>query len=616
MDFQESELKLRLHCREKELKISVQVLKGIISGASPDKLLSLLSAVNLADSQSQYLELTAHIYFLRNYTIEGIEPFLKYHLYKAEIRPIINYSGYDTIRQELMDTNSGLQSDKPDIIVLSLVLDQLEKYYNSPRWSADYLLKRLLELFELTAETVKQGVIAINTFIPSFYIPQGIAFNHLSDIDGEIYNINLYLRKFVKDHMSRFYCIDWERLLRILGEKQSMDYRFLYMSKAPFKNDFLNLYAQEIAKLARALKGRVKKCLVLDCDNTLWGGIIGEDGLHGLKLDPNEYPGNVFYDFQRSVLWLYERGVLVALCSKNNEEDVWEVLDNNPHCLIKRSHIAAWRINWNHKTQNIVSLAEELNLGLESFVFVDDSPAECEIISKSLPSVTVLQVPGKIYLYPQLLLKEGLFDTLYLSEEDRQRTPMYQQEKSRTSEKIKFNNLDDYLTSLEMIAMISLVKPHEIGRVAQLTQKTNQFNLTTRRYSEPDIETFIRCHYSAVFRLSVKDKFGEQGLTGVFIVRKEEETGYIDTLLLSCRILGRELEMVFVNYCMNFLEKQWNLKSWIAEFIPTKKNEQVSDFWEKIGFYKTIENERNKQYSLPVNKRLIYNKNLIKIEER
>ena len=223
----------------------------------------------------------------------------------------------------------------------------------------------------------------------------------------------------MRQHRAQFFLVDFERIIRLLGEEKTIDYRFWYTSKALFKKDFLNAYAQEIVKIAKALKGRTKKCLVLDCDNTLWGGIIGEDGISGIKLDKHIYPDKLYYEFQQNVINLHERGIIIALCSKNNEEDVWEILDNHPSCLLKRRHVAAWRINWDDKSSNIKSIANELNLGIDSFVFVDDSPLECELVKKMLPDVTVLQVPQKLYTYPKILLHDGWFDTLHISEEDK-----------------------------------------------------------------------------------------------------------------------------------------------------------------------------------------------------
>lgn len=347
------------------------------------------------------------------------------------------------------------------------------------------------------------------------------------------------------------------------------------------------------------LNGRGKKCLVLDCDNTLWGGVIGEDGIEGIQLDGHDYPGRVYYDFQKNVLQLAERGVLIALCSKNNEQDVLEVLDNHPWSLLKRTHLSAFRINWNDKAANLAGLAKELNLGLDAFVFVDDNPRELELLRQVLPQVTTLQVPDRLYEYPALLLRDGLFDTLIISQEDRIRASLYQTETQRRTERNQHANLEDYLSSLGQVAAIHTATDGEARRVAQLTQKTNQFNLTTRRYSDHEIANFRASPDARVYTLSARDRFGSLGLTGVFIAQRRQDTAVVDSLLMSCRALGRQLEFAFVLECMRHIVADWQVQAWEAEYLPSAKNNQVADFWGGLGFMLLEEVKGDRRYRLP-----------------
>ena len=573
-------------------------IRKYLSAIDIDNLASLISGINRVSELGDSFNMSASINFLRNFTIEGIEPYLKYYLFISGIKPTIAFGNYDTIHQEVLDDRSHLHTSPPDIVIVSLVLEQLDPECINRGWVAKKITYEIPALFDLVASRTN-ALIAVNTFIPPFYSRLGITSSSLSSDQGEqIACLNKLIKEYVNKHSNQFFLIDWERFVRILGEDRSMDYRYWYMSKSPFKRDFLKLYSNEIAKIVKALKGCGKKCLILDCDNTLWGGVVGEDGLHGIKLDRNDYPGNIYYDFQMSVLHLVERGVLLALCSKNNADDVWDVLDNHPCSLIKRNHLSAWRINWENKVDNIASLIDELSIGSDSVVFIDDDPSECEMIKQYLPVLTVLQVPSKIYNYPNILFRDGLFDTLYLSEEDKQRSAMYQAEARRKEEKIRVTNLDDYLASLELKATISPVKNDQIARVAQLTQKTNQFNLTTRRYSEKEITIFANDQRYTIYTLSVMDKYGNSGLTGVLIAKNENGKGVIDTLLLSCRILGRKLEIAFVSYCIKKLEEQWDITQWNAEYIPTKKNEQVIDFWDRLGFTQAKNVTGRKSYFL------------------
>ncbi len=569
-----------------------------MSTAKAASLSEVLDFINAAESTAESGGFPIKVNFLRNLTIEGVEPFFKYHCLKSGLKPLVTFGNYDMVRQEVLDRTSHIYTDTPDVIVVALYLETYLSDQWLAGWNAAEVMNDLAGLFAYLARNTA-AIVAINTFVPPFYTDLGITSStELPSHDYEVQQLNRLVRDFVRSHPSRFVLMDWERFIRQLGENESMDYRFWYMSKAPFKKGFLDLYARELVKVARALKGKSKKCLIMDCDNTLWGGIVGEDGLHGIKLDRHSYPGNTFYQFQNSVLKLRERGVLIALCSKNNEQDVWEVLESHPHCLLKREHLAAWRVNWQDKASNLRALAGELNLGLDSFVFVDDNPAECGLIRDLLPEVTILQVPEKLYTYPLLLKRDGLFDTLTLSAEDRQRSRMYCEEANRKHEQAKYDTLEQYLESLALSITVHHAKPGEVPRIAQLTQKTNQFNLTTRRYSEAQIASYANDPEYAIISLSVRDKFGDSGLTGVLIARKVADCGVIDTLLLSCRVLGRNIEVAFALKSLEIIERGWQVNAWQAEYVATQKNRQVAGFWKLLGFMESSHQEVHTFYEL------------------
>ena len=580
---------------------AVDEVRALLHGVEVEHWPSLLSAVDRADKWAGELPQQARIHFLRNFTVEGVEPFLKYHLYPAGIRPVVSFGEYGAFQQEMLDLQSPVNRGDVDLAVLSLVLEDFSPGYGAVGWDADEAAGRLEStLDELAA--VKTAAVA-NTFIPPFYSETGIAL----DADGtesKVERLNRLVRSCAGGQ--GIAVADWERIARRLGERESFNYRYWYMYKAPFTQAFLHAYAHELARMVRALKGQSKKCLVLDCDNTLWGGVVGEDGPGTIGLDDYEYPGRAFYDFQRTVLHLVARGVLVALCSKNNEEDVWEVLDGHDRCLLKRSHLAAWRINWDNKADNLRSIADELNIGLDSLVFVDDSPVECDLVRSLAPEVTVLQVPNRLYDFPNLLLKDGLFDTLSISAEDLRRTEYYRSEAERKVEARKFEDVEQYLHTLGIEAVVGPVRAEDIPRVAQLTQKTNQFNLTTRRYSVADIEGLAAAAESAVMTLEVKDRFGDMGLTGVLIAHGDGEEAVIDLLLLSCRILGRRLEYAFVDYCLGLLEGRWEVARWRACYLPTRKNGQVADFWEMFGFSAERDGEGRKDYAVDPASRVVH----------
>jgi FkbH-like protein len=524
------------------------------------------------------------LHVLRNYTVEPMLPLLKFHCFQHGVAPVITMGDYDNIRQEILDTESSLYQNKPDLIVLTMYLEHLDPACASSQWDASRTRDHVIATFDDLRTRTNSPIVA-NTFLPPLHFEDGIrAGRDSTHRVAQIQQLNGAIYKYAAAHKDQIYVIDWQRILGRLGEDYSIDYRFYYMYRTPFKKEFYGLYSAEIANIARLVKGKVKKCLVLDCDNTLWGGVVGEEGLAGIQLDPHDYPGRCYYEFQRSILNLIDQGIIVTLCSKNNEADVLEVLDNHPHSLLKRSHLAAWRVNWTDKASNILALATELNLGLDSFVFVDDSGVECQLVKDALPEVTVIRAPEKVYNLPRLLYGERLFDSLSVSAEDRQRTAMYIADHQREELKTQLGSLDQYLRSLELEATIARATDQDFGRVAQLLGKTNQFNLTTRRHSEATVRSYATDPRSAVYVLKARDRFAELGLVGVLIATSQSSVGQIDSLLLSCRALGRRLEELFVNRCLSDLEAEWGITRWCAEYLPTAKNGQVRRFWEQMGF--------------------------------
>jgi len=322
-----------------------------------------------------------------------------------------------------------------------------------------------------------------------------------------------------------------------------------------------------------AYAGVTKKCLVLDLDNTLWKGIVGEDGMQNIVPD---------IDLQKYIFSLHEKGVLLAINSKNNEKDAYDVIDNNPDMILRRKHFTAYRTNWNDKASNMRELADELNLGTDSFVFVDDSPFEQELIRNSFPEIAVVPIE-------RLSVYAG-FSSEDITEEDKNRSQMYKDEKKRYELKTASLDVDDYLKTLELKVKIKEMSEETIPRASQLTQKTNQFNLTTRRYSEDDIRDFIKKGWK-LYTLEASDKFGDYGLVGVVILEPKDNVLRIDTFLLSCRILGRKVEEVFFGFILANAKKE-NISIIVGEFIPTQKNKPSEKFLTDIGFKETSKNDK------------------------
>jgi FkbH-like protein len=551
--------------------------------AAGESLAEIIAYVETLDAKGPVHEQTVRISLLRNYTVESMVPLLKYHCYRAGLQPAITVGEYDNIGQEVRNPDSHVYAGNPDCVVVSILLEHLDPQCLRSDWDPSLAREAILAtLAELVGRS--RALVVVNTLLPPLHVENVAGSRRPDHRVAKVHALNAEIRQFAEAHRGQVFVLEWERILQMFGEERSLDPRFWYMYRSPFKKDFLARYASEIVTLVCALKGKTKKCLVLDCDNTLWGGVVGEDGLEGIALDPHDFPGRCFHDFQQSVVNLIDLGVVVALCSKNNEADVWEVLEKHPHSLLKRTHLAAWRVNWENKAENIAALAKELNLGLDSFVFVDDSELECQLVSQMLPEVTVLPVPKRLYELPKLLVRDGLFDVLTVSHEDRQRTAMYVTERERAELKAGAGSGDEYLASLGIRAVIHPAREAELPRVAQLFSKTNQFNLTTRRLSEEQLRDLAQGPDSVVFTMTAGDRFGDLGLIAVLTARRDGSAGVIDSLLMSCRALGRRLEQAFVDHALTHLERQWGVREWRAEYIPTRKNGQVEGFWDQTGF--------------------------------
>ncbi len=342
-----------------------------------------------------------------------------------------------------------------------------------------------------------------------------------------------------------------------------------------------------------------KKCLVLDLDNTLWGGVLGEDGIDGIKLG-GDYPGKAFSYWQQSLLQLSRNGVILTVCSKNNEADVVEAWEKNPHMILRREHFSALRINWRDKATNLRELADELNIGLDSMVFLDDNPSERELVKQMLPEVTVPDFPDKPYqlmtFFKQLV--ERYFRIYQVTEEDRAKTQQYHANAMRKAEMGRFADMESYLYSLDLQLEIIPADEHNLPRIAQMTQKTNQFNLTTQRYSEADVKQRLDNGWH-IYCMSVSDRFGDNGITGtIFLEPVDETTVNIDTLLLSCRILGKGIEEAFVKTVLNVLRLD-GYRHVTAAYLPTAKNGQTAEFYDRMGMAcSATEADGTKHYDL------------------
>lgn len=396
--------------------------------------------------------------------------------------------------------------------------------------------------------------------------------------------------------------VDFQSFLSNYSSMQLINWKYYYLSRMLLNPKLAGEFKIWFGNQLEVIQMNRKKCLVLDLDNTLWGGILGEDGINGIKIG-GDYPGNAFLDFQKSILELHKAGIILAVCSKNNERDVIEAWNKNPNILIKKEHLAAYKINWDNKAQNIAAIVKQLNIGADSVVFIDDNPAERELVKRFLPMVETPDFPAHPYMLQSFIkeVTEKYFRIYQLTYEDRTKTQQYKDNALRDENQKGFSDFSEYLASLEIVIDLQEANEFTIPRLAQMTQKTNQFNLTTKRYSESDIYSLIeQGHW--VYSIAVSDCFGDNGITGLIVItlNHKQQLADIDSLLLSCRILGKGIEEVFVYSMMNKL-KIADFKSVSSTYLQTTKNEQVRNFYEELGFSlisESFEDEETKLYKL------------------
>jgi FkbH-like protein len=386
-----------------------------------------------------------------------------------------------------------------------------------------------------------------------------------------------------------------------VGESNFYDYRYWYHAKSPYSSAASKAISNELFRLLIVLFGMKKKCLVLDCDNTLWGGVVGEEGVHGIQLAPSGF-GQPFYDFQNYLKSLCRNGVILTLCSKNNPEDIDHVFSYNTNMRLSEQDISFKQVNWENKADNIKRIANALNIGLDTLVFVDDSEFETQMVGQLLPEVQVIKLdPAKPSEYIQKIKGTGLFEIDEVLSEDLAKASFYMSQAKRNESKSSLN-LNDYLQSLGTVAIVKEVEETDVPRIAQLSQKTNQFNLTTTRLSQEQIQHKLQSCSNKIFKLSASDNFGDLGIVGYCLITHcAEYSIMIDNIVISCRALGRDLEKAFAYYVLNNLKRD-GINHVVAHWIKSERNNQCENFWPSMGFYCQDESDIEKIFVLDLKK--------------
>jgi FkbH-like protein len=534
---------------------------------------------------------------LGGFTTHQLASLIELYLFAAGITVEIYEADYGVLQQEVLDPTSGLHTFQPDILYLAPSRRSLGRRpaVNDTPARADQLVTEEVQSWHSlwTAAHGKLGCQIIqNNFDPPPHRSLGNhEMRHHTGMARFVSRVNHALQ----DAAPAFVTIyDVDHLAASSGRWAFGDDRFYFHAKLPCAPEFLPRYAHGVASIIAAQSGAAKKCLVLDLDNTLWGGVIGDDGLGGIRLGQGEAEGEAFQAFQHYVADLAGRGVILAVCSKNTESVAREAFDKHPEMVLRTADIAAFIANWDDKATNLRRIAKQLEIGLDSLVFVDDNPMERGLVRQLLPEVAVPEMPEDPAGYIQALDRHAYFQTVAIGSEDLARGAMYRANAERQQAEVATGNIDDFLKSLEMKARVEPVTRENLERVAQLIARSNQFNLTTRRHPAAAVMKMAESPDWITLTISLADRFGDNGLICVLLGKIENHELVIDTWLMSCRVLKRGVE-AFSRNLLSRAARERGLGAIRGEYIPTPKNALVNELFPSLGF--TLVSGEPKQHS-------------------
>ena len=521
------------------------------------------------------------ITFLSNLTFNKIKDVLEYPLRKNCINASVKFGNYDNIIQD------SLNQENTDIVIIHQDLLNFSNQFNGhqifgDKTIIDNLKKEICNQIDIVLSNLKDTKLVIfNSYTNLCSSSNFIKNNHIDDLS---YELNKYLIEKSKSILNLRIC-NIEKIISYLGVNNSIDLKTFYAFKDLYKTSWLIEYAQRVQHLIYPTLGKLKKAIIMDCDNTLWKGILGEDGFDYIEMSSETKSGEIFKNVQKSLIQLSKMGVLVCLCSKNNLDDVKEVFERHPDITLQHEHITLMKVNWQDKASNIQEIANELNIGVDSFIFVDDSDFEVNLVKERHPIVDVFQVPKNLSEYPLLMNKiSNYFYRDNITESDLKKSQEYKKQAVRAEHKAMYSNIDDFISSLEIEVKINKNDIKQLARMEQMAQKTNQFNFTTIRHSANEIKSFIESKDNDVYCINVKDKFGDSGLTGMIITSEaEDKTLEILTFLMSCRVIGRNIEHAFLHDIIDE-HRKLGFKKVISTYNPSRKNQQIENFFEGPNF--------------------------------
>tara|TARA_A100001015_G_C15016408_1_gene725751 strand:- start:760 stop:2382 length:1623 start_codon:yes stop_codon:yes gene_type:complete len=517
----------------------------------------------------------------------------------------LNSKNYSVSFSDYADWASVLmESDSKNIIVFILFLEDIF-IQNIKEKEMEENLKTVLQLIVQRLKTADTPMLLSPLYIENINL---INETKNSSIIKKVFNWLLLELENIKKNYNNFYFLDVENEFSRIGKASCLDKRNWYIAHCHLSSIGIRTIAKSIYKVLYRHYNAARKVLVLDCDNTLWGGIIGEENRKSILLGQDGI-GKIYHDFQKEIKILNKKGILILLASKNNEEEVWSFFNENTNMILKKEDITTYRINWKDKSANIAEMSKELNLGLDSFVFWDDSPIEREKVKLKLPEVFTVDVPGELYQWPELLKDLYCFSSTIITKEDLLKKEQYRSRAKFIQDKQNIINEKSYLKSINLQPKLHLLTDTNINRAAQLSQKTNQFNLRTKRYSIENLNEMNKSKTFTIYLVSLKDIYGEHGLVGLICLKRLNKTYFfLDTFLMSCRAMGRYLEAWMLT---KIIEKS-NLLGYkfiIGELIETRKNIPVKNFFKDYGF-ETLKLHESKVLKINSKNRNLYKRSV------
>ena len=566
-----------------------------------DKKNLMINSLNKISTKSNYF-LKINILIISNLSYNVFKRVIEEKFLLSRAKIDLNFENYNTI------LNSKINFEKYDSIIIfpdKSDFEEISKITNKNKYTINDL-SSIKKFYNMLFKNIKLKSSA-RIFLSNLNMYSDYEYKKFSNvIKINKFSLINKVNSFFKNTSLRlkFFLVDNNTLSNKFSLRRRLDLEKFNFARIPFSSIFAEYFFPILSNYIVSSFGKTKKVLVLDLDNTLWGGILGDDGFNNIEINSKTIRGKSFRNFQKTILNLKKRGILLAICSKNNIENVKNVFKKNKNLILKYKDFIVVRCNWKNKANNIIEISEELNLNLDSFVFIDDNKAERELVRSYLPKVEVPEIPENPIHFSDIVLNSFLFESTNFTREDASRNKSYLADKKRNSLKTKSVNNDEYLKSLEMKADISSFKKNNLNRIVQLFQRSNQFNLTTNRYNHLQLKKIISDKSFVTFQVSLKDKFFKYGIISLLVCRINNTNLIIENWVMSCRVLSRTLE----NFILSQLKKvckNKKLTNIIGVYKPSLKNFMVKELYVNLGFKSILIKKKKTEYVFNTDKNLI-----------